>query len=106
MDGHEKASAGETAKARSYVGGDDVTRHQHGSANSTGTQAQSDAERLFKLFAGNEHRHVKGYGPPAWNEEKQKWELKVTTIHKPVTLKDWNTRLYPTSQYILSVIPL
>jgi len=72
----------------------------------TGKQAGDSAERLFKLFAGNEHRHVKNYGPPAWNEEKKKWELKVTTIHEPVTLKDWNTHLYPTSQYILSVIPL
>jgi hypothetical protein len=71
-----------------------------------GTQTHSAAERLFKLFAGNEHRHIKSYGPPAWNEGKQKWELKVTTIHEPVTLKGWNTHLYPTSQYILSVIPL
>jgi len=47
MDGHEKASAGETAKARSYDGGDDVNRRQHGSAKSTGTQAESAAERLF-----------------------------------------------------------
>src|SRR6516165_531555 len=57
----------------------------------TGKQAGDSAERLFKLFAGNEHRHVKNYGPPAWNEEKKKWELKVTTIHEPVTLRDWNT---------------
>src|SRR5262249_52609785 len=48
----------------------------------------------------------KNYGPPVWNEERKKWELKVSTIHGPATLKDWNTHLYPTSQYILSVIPL
>jgi hypothetical protein len=47
MDSHEKASAGETAKARSYDGGDDVNRRQHGSAKSTGAQAESAAERLF-----------------------------------------------------------
>src|SRR6516225_6689212 len=74
MDGHEKASAGEPAKARSYDGGDDVTRHEHSSANSTGAQAESAAERLFKLFAGNEHRHVKNFGPPVWNEDKAKVE--------------------------------
>jgi hypothetical protein len=73
---------------------------------SAGKQAGDSAERLFKLFTGNEHRHVKNYGLPVWNEEKKKWELKVSTIPEPVTLKDWNTHLYPSSQYILSVIPL
>src|SRR5262249_22447116 len=47
MDGHEKASAGGTAEARSYDEGDDINRHQHNSVKSTGTQAGSAAERLF-----------------------------------------------------------
>src|SRR5262249_20160643 len=47
MDDREKASAGETAKARSYDRDDDVNRHQHSSANSAGTQAESATERLF-----------------------------------------------------------
>ena len=47
MDGHEKASAGETAKARSYDDDDDVNRRQHSSAKNTGTQAESPDERLF-----------------------------------------------------------
>src|SRR6516164_11577677 len=47
MDGHEKASAGETAKARSYDDDGDVNRRQHSSAKNTGTQAESPDERLF-----------------------------------------------------------
>ena len=43
MDGHEKASAGETAKARSYDDGDDVNRRQHSSADGGRAQAQGIA---------------------------------------------------------------
>jgi hypothetical protein len=67
-------------------------------------QGASTAERLFNLFAGNEHRHIKSYGPPVWNGEKKKWQLKVTTDDGPATLTHWSQHLY--RSYILSVIPL
>src|SRR5215471_4900564 len=69
-----------------------------------GKQGGSAAERLFNLFAGNEHRHIKSYGPPVWNGEKKKWQLKVTTDDGPATLAHWSQHLYRSS--ILSVIPL
>jgi len=45
-DPNKLASAGGTAKARSYDGGDDVNRRQYSSAKSTGTQVGSAIERL------------------------------------------------------------
>jgi len=69
-----------------------------------GAQAGNTAERLSKLFVGNEQRHVKNFGPPVWDEEKQKWKLKTTTDDGPATLTHWSQHLY--RSYILSVIPL
>jgi hypothetical protein len=81
----------------------------HTSTSAVGSKAESSAERLFKLFVGNQHRHVRNYCPAVFDGEKQKWRLTSKTIDEPVTLKDWNTHLYPTSDFIdfiLSIIPL
>jgi hypothetical protein len=65
-------------------------------------QGGNTAERLFKLFVGNEYRHIKNHGPPV--HEKGKWKLRSETINRPATLEHWSHHLY--YSYILSIIPL
>jgi len=81
-----------------------MNRPDNATTAGAGAQAGNTAERLSKLFVGNEHRHVKNFGPPVWDEEKQKWKLKTTTDDGPATLTHWSQHLY--RSYILSVIPL
>jgi hypothetical protein len=106
MHWNEKAPGAGSAPGAMDHNNDDVNRRQYGSKSGARKQAESAAERLFKLFAGNLHRHIRNYGPPVWNEKKQKWELRGETVNEPATLKDWDTHLYPTSEFILSIIPL
>ena len=73
---------------------------------SDGKQVPDIAERLSKLFAGNERRHVKNFGPPVKNEVKNKWELDVKTLDGPATVAHWREHLNGSSKYILSTIPL
>jgi hypothetical protein len=73
------------------------------------TPTLSTAERMFRLFAGNERRHIRGYGPPVilpmlYYEEKR-W-LDFRTYNEPVTLDHWVQHLDPASPYTLSIIPL
>jgi hypothetical protein len=70
--------------------------------------ASSIAERLCTLFAGNEHRHIKNFGPPVFDNDKNKWELTVRTNEGPATLALWGQHLNSrgTDKFILSVIPL
>jgi len=103
-DPNEKAPAVDAAEATKAYDGGGLNHRQQYSANGSGSKAQSAAERLFELFAGNQHRHVKNSGPPVWDEEKHKWKLKTTTDDGPATLAHWSQHLY--RSYILSVIPL
>jgi hypothetical protein len=67
-------------------------------------QVPDIAERLFKLFVGNERRHIKNYGPPVWDKDKNKWVLNVTTHDGSATPKLWRQHL--DNSFILSTIPL
>jgi len=52
------------------------------------------AERLHNLFAGNERRQVRSFGPPFRDENKQdKWKLRVSTVDEPATLALWQQHL-------------
>jgi hypothetical protein len=62
------------------------------------------AERLFKLFVGNERRHVKNFGPAVRDNAKFKWILDVKTHEGPATPALWRQHL--DGSYILSTIPL
>jgi hypothetical protein len=53
MDGHEKASAGETAKAKSYDGGEGLNLRQHTSPNTSRSKAENAAERLLECGGEN-----------------------------------------------------
>jgi hypothetical protein len=77
-------------------------------ANFSPNACASTAEKLFVLFSGNERRHVKNFGPPVFNNEKNKWELTVKTHEGPATVALWgqHLNLRDTNKFILSVIPL
>ena len=77
MDPKEKAPAVDAAEATKAYDGGGLTHRQRHSANGTRSKVQSAAERLLELFAGNEHRHVKNFGPPVWDEEKHKWKTQI-----------------------------
>jgi len=51
-----------------------MNRPDNATTAGAGAQAGNTAERLSKLFVGNEHRHVKNFGPPVWDEDKAKVE--------------------------------
>src|SRR5262245_11618750 len=67
---------------------------QHDTAFNGRAQGGNTAERLSKLFVGNNQRHVKNFGPPVWHEEKHKWKLQTTTDDGPATLAHWSQHLY------------